>query len=72
MPVPAKAECGGSRVLASTFMLRVLQPYHESLAKRQVKSPEVYPAGSLLHALLGITDLPSLEIHPLPWEQAVR
>ena len=52
-------------VLASAFMVRVLAPFHENLAKRQVKSPKVYISDSgLLHALLGIPDRPALEIHP--------
>jgi uncharacterized protein len=52
-------------VLASTFMIRVLQPFHENLAKRQVKSPKIYVSDSgLLHALLGIADAAALEVHP--------
>jgi predicted AAA+ superfamily ATPase len=52
-------------VLASAFMVRVLAPFHENLAKRQVKAPKVYISDSgLLHALLGIPDRPALEIHP--------
>jgi hypothetical protein len=52
-------------VLSSTFAVRVLQPFHENLAKRQVKAPKVYVAdGGLLHVLLGIGDLASLEGHP--------
>ena len=36
----------------------MLQPWHENLGKRQVKSPKVYVADSgLLHALLGIETL---------------
>ena len=52
-------------VLASAFVIRVLAPFHENLAKRQVKSPKVYVADSgLLHALLGITDRKALDVHP--------
>jgi predicted AAA+ superfamily ATPase len=42
-------------VLTSTFMVRQLQPWHENIGKRQVKSPKVYLADSgLLHTLLGL------------------
>lgn len=52
-------------ILTGALVVRQLQPWHENLGKRQVKSPKVYirDAG-LLHALL---DLPSMEIlegHP--------
>jgi predicted AAA+ superfamily ATPase len=51
--------------LTGTLMVRELQPWHENLAKRQVKSPKVYlrDAG-LLHALLGIAGFGALESHP--------
>jgi uncharacterized protein len=52
-------------LLAKTFVVRVLQPFHENLAKRQVKSPRVFVADSgLLHALLGIPTRADLEVHP--------
>lgn len=42
-------------LLTGLFMLRQLQPWHENLGKRQVKSPKVYFRDSgLLHALLGL------------------
>jgi predicted AAA+ superfamily ATPase len=42
-------------LLTSAYMLRQLQPWHENLGKRQVKSPKVYFRDpGLLHALLGI------------------
>jgi uncharacterized protein len=42
-------------LLTSAYMLRQLQPWHENLGKRQVKSPKVYFRNpGLLHALLGI------------------
>jgi uncharacterized protein len=51
--------------LEGTFMLRVLRPWAENLAKRQVKSPKVYVRDSgLLHTLLDIEDLAHLERHP--------
>jgi predicted AAA+ superfamily ATPase len=52
-------------VLASTFMVRVLPPWFENVAKRQVKSPKAYVRDSgLLHALLGIEDFRQLGGHP--------
>lgn len=51
--------------LSATFVVRQLQPWHENLAKRQVKSPKVYLSDSgLLHALLGIGSPGELESHP--------
>lgn len=51
--------------LSAAFVVRQLQPWHENLAKRQVKSPKVYLADSgLLHTLLGIDNLAALESHP--------
>ena len=52
-------------ILAGTLVLRELQPWHENLSKRQVKSPKVYVADSgLLHTLLGIETRDDLEGHP--------
>lgn len=52
-------------VLAGGFMIRVLKPWHENLAKRQVKSPKLYVADSgLLHALLAIRTEDELLRHP--------
>jgi hypothetical protein len=52
-------------ILEGVFMIRLLQPWHANLQKRQVKSPKVYFRDSgLLHYLLGIrTDL-DLYTHP--------
>ncbi len=51
--------------LTATFVVRQLKPWHENLAKRQVKAPKVYIADSgLLHALLGIADITGLRGHP--------
>lgn len=52
-------------VLEGTFMVRVLQPWHANLRKRQVKSPKVYfrDAG-ILHALLNLPDAAALRAHP--------
>jgi predicted AAA+ superfamily ATPase len=52
-------------LLAQTFVVRVLQPWHANLAKRQVKSPKVYLADcGLLHALLGVGSHGELLGHP--------
>lgn len=51
--------------LTQTLMVRQLQPWHENLGKRQVKSPKIYFRDTgLLHALLGIKTLPALLAHP--------
>lgn len=62
-------------VMTSVYMIRQLQPWHENLAKRQVKSPKIYlrDAG-LLHALLGIRSRAELLSHPklgASWESFV-
>lgn len=52
-------------LLEGTFMLRVLQPWHENIGKRQVKSPKVYLRDSgIMHHLLGIPEMLSLRAHP--------
>jgi len=51
--------------LTGLFMVRQLQPWHENLGKRQVKSPKVYLRDSgLLHQLLGIRTDRDLLSHP--------
>ena len=51
--------------LSQTFMVRQLQPWHENVGKRQVKSPKVYLRDSgLLHHLLGLQTLEQLQGHP--------
>lgn len=58
--------------LAHTFMVRVLPPWHENVAKRQVKRPKVYLSDSgLLHTLLGLDERVHVESHPIlgaSWE----
>jgi predicted AAA+ superfamily ATPase len=52
-------------ILVATYMARRLEPWHENLAKRQVKSPKVFLADSgLLHLLLGIEGPDALVGHP--------
>ena len=44
-------------VLTQTMMVRQLLPWHENLAKRQVKSPKIYFRDTgLLHALMDVLD----------------
>lgn len=51
--------------LTQTYMIRQLQPWHENLNKRQVKSPKVYLRDSgLLHHLLTIDGYEALSAHP--------
>ena len=52
-------------LLSGALVLRQLPPWHENLAKRQVKSPKVYVRDSgLLHQLLGIRTDAELLSHP--------
>ena len=52
-------------LLTETYMLRQLQPWHENLSKRQVKSPKVYFRDSgLLHSLLDVQDFHAVLGHP--------
>jgi hypothetical protein len=52
-------------LLTSALVIRQLPPWHENLAKRQVKSPKVYIADSgLLHALLNVRTRADLDTHP--------
>lgn len=52
-------------ILEETFMVRVLQPWHANLKKRQVKSPKIYVRDSgILHQLLGIESRTGLDRHP--------
>lgn len=52
-------------VLTGTYMVRRLQPWHENLKKRQVKSPKVYVRDSgIVHHLLGLETFHALQSHP--------
>lgn len=52
-------------ILQGVFMIRLLQPWHTNIQKRQVKSPKVYFRDSgLLHYLLGIRSELDLYTHP--------
>jgi len=51
--------------LTSAMVVRQLPPWHENVAKRQVKSPKVYLADSgLLHTLLNLRIQADIEAHP--------
>jgi len=52
-------------ILTGALMVRQLQPWHENLAKRQVKSPKIYLRDTgLLHTLLGVPSFRFLQGHP--------
>jgi len=52
-------------ILAATFMVRQLHPWHANVAKRQVKAPKLYFRDSgLFHFLLGIANRDALQHHP--------
>ena len=52
-------------ILTGALVVRQLQPWHENIAKRQVKSPKLYLRDTgVLHALLGIGDMYALNAHP--------
>lgn len=59
-------------LLSDLLLVRRLQPYHANVGKRLIKSPKVYVRDSgIVHALLGIQDLPQLAGHPVTgrsWE----
>ncbi len=51
--------------LCGALVVRQLTPWFENIGKRQVKAPKVYVRDSgILHTLLGIPSLASLESHP--------
>lgn len=62
-------------LLTGLFLVRQLQPWHENLGKRQVKSPKIYIRDTgLLHVLLGIRSIQDLETNPklgASWEGRV-
>lgn len=51
--------------LTDALVVRQVQPWHENISKRQVKSPKVYICDSgLVHALLNLCSLQDIEGHP--------
>jgi predicted AAA+ superfamily ATPase len=59
-------------ILTSLFMIRQLQPWHENLGKRQVKSPKIYFRDSgIFHHVLGANSEADVLSHPksgVSWE----
>lgn len=52
-------------ILTQTYMIHQLQPWHQNISKRQVKSPKTYFRDSgLLHSLLDLRDFHALTGHP--------
>ena len=52
-------------LLTSVFVVQQLPPWHENVAKRQVRAPKVYVGDSgILHALLGLNSRDALVSHP--------
>lgn len=52
-------------LLSALFVVRQLRPWHENIAKRQVKSPKIFLSDSgILHALLNLRERRDLESHP--------
>lgn len=52
-------------LLTSALVIRQLQPWHENISKRQVKSPKIYISDSgILHTLLGLKTMNDIEGHP--------
>ena len=52
-------------ILESTFVVRKLAPWFENVSRRQVKAPKIYLRDSgILHYLLNLSDLASLESYP--------
>jgi predicted AAA+ superfamily ATPase len=52
-------------ILTGALVVRQLEPWFENVGKRQVRSPKLYVRDSgLLHALLGIDGLESLQANP--------
>lgn len=66
---------GYLELLAQTFVIRLLAPYHVNKRKRLVKTPKIYIRDSgLLHALLNIETMDDLLSHPVygfSWETMV-
>ena len=52
-------------LLTETYMVRQIQPWHENIAKRQVKSPKIYLRDSgIFHSLIVLPDKQTLWSHP--------
>ncbi len=59
-------------MLTASFVVRPLQPWHENIRKRQVKTPKIYLSDTgLLHSLLNLREREDLLGHPIvgaSWE----
>ncbi len=59
-------------ILSGSFLVRQLPPWFENVGKRLVKAPKVFIRDSgILHTLLGLADLTSIQSHPklgFSWE----
>lgn len=65
MSLSDKTVCSYLDILTGTYMIRQLQPWHENIGKRQLKSIKIYLRDSgILHSLLSLTDQHSLFGHP--------
>jgi predicted AAA+ superfamily ATPase len=63
--VSQKTVRGYLDTLCATFMAKRLEPWHENMAKRQVKAPKIYLEDSgILHTLLGLESREDLLEHP--------
>lgn len=52
-------------ILSGMFLIRLVQPWHENIGKRQVKAPRIYFSDTgLLHSALGIRDAGELDVYP--------
>jgi predicted AAA+ superfamily ATPase len=52
-------------ILSGSYVVRALPPWHESIKKRQVRSPKVYVRDSgVLHALLSLETMREVRGHP--------
>ena len=63
-------------ILTAAMVVTQLQPWHENVKKRQVKSPKIFIHNTgILHALLNIRSQEELESHPkigASWEGFIR
>lgn len=52
-------------ILTGTFMVRQLQPWHENIGKRQIKTPKIYIRDSgIFHTLIGVNSNSDLLVNP--------
>lgn len=52
-------------ILTGTFMVRQLQPWHENIGKRQIKTPKIYIRDSgIFHTLIGVSSNSDLLVNP--------